>query len=148
MSKIWAERLTALGMILFAGTFLVQSINLPGTSGTFPLFTEYVIILVAVIMIVRTFFTKDERFEGNVSFDFSYTGVKPIYIMVVAALYAWAIFNIGFYVTSLIFYWLVTWMTGYRQVKVTAAVAAVLFPLMYFFFTIALDVNLPKGILL
>lgn len=148
MTKITAERLTALGMILFAGTFLVQSINFPGTSGTFPLFTVYVIILVAVIMIIRTFFTKDERFNGNVKFDFSYTGVKPVYVMVVAALYAWAIFNIGFYVTSFVFYFLVTYMTGFRRLKVMSAIAVVLFPLMYIFFTIALDANLPQGILL
>jgi hypothetical protein len=148
MTKLWAERLTALGMILFAGTFLVQSIDLPGSSGTFPLFTEYVIILLAVIMIVRSYFTKDTRFDGNVNFDFSYMAFKPFYVMIVSAFYAYLVFRVGFYVTSLVFYFVVTLMTGYRQVKVITAVAVVLFPLMYVFFTIALDANLPRGILM
>ncbi|MBO6784132.1 MAG: tripartite tricarboxylate transporter TctB family protein [Alphaproteobacteria bacterium] len=147
MSRIWAERLTALGMIAFAVIFLAQSTAFPGTSGTFPVFTQSVIILLAVIMIIRSFFTKDERFEGDVKFDFSYMGVKPVYVMAVAIAYGWAIFNVGFYVTSFVFYFLVTWMTGYRNMKVMAAVAVVLFPLMYVFFSIALDANLPTGIL-
>ncbi len=147
MSRIWAERLTALGMIAFAVIFLAQSTNFPGSSGTFPVFTQSVIVLLAVIMIIRTFFTKDERFDGNVRFDFSYMGVKPVYVMVVAAAYGWMIFNLGFYATSFLFYFLVTWMTGYRNLKVMAAVSVVLFPLMYVFFSIALDANLPTGIL-
>lgn len=148
MSKLWAERLTALGMIAFAGIFLAQSIEFPFTSGTFPMFTEYVIIILAVIMIVRSFLTHDKRFEGDVEFDFSYTGIKPVLIMIVAIFYAYAVFRIGFYVASFVFYFLVTYMTGYKNLKVMGTVAVVLFPLMYVFFTIALDADLPKGILI
>jgi hypothetical protein len=148
MSRLWAERLTALGMIVFAVIFLVQSIKFPFTSGTFPMFTEYVIILLAVVMIVRSFFTKDKRFEGDVRFDFSYMGMKPILVMIVTVFYAYAVFRIGFYVTSVVFFFLVTFMTGYRNLKVMSTVAAVLFPLMYVFFTILLDADLPEGFLI
>jgi hypothetical protein len=148
MSKLWAERLTALGMIVFAGIFLVQSIKFPFTSGTFPMFTEYVIILLAVVMIVRSFFTKDKRFEGDVQFDFSYMGIKPVLVMIVTTFYAYAVFRVGFYVTSIVFYFLVTYMTGYRNTKVMTMVAVVLFPIMYLFFTILLDADLPEGFLI
>lgn len=148
MSKLWAERLTALAMIAVAGFFLMQSIDLPGTSGSFPQFAEYVVILLAVIMIVRTFFTHDKRFEGDVHFDFSYSGMKPIYVMVVAIFYAYAVFRLGFYTTSIIFFFVVTWMTGYRNLKVMGAIAVVLFPIMYLFFNVALGADLPKGVLI
>ena len=148
MSKIWAERLTAFGMIAFAGYFLVQSLGLPSTSGAFPLFTEYAIILLAAVMLVRTFLTHDEKLAGDVRFDFSYKGLKPIYVMIVTIFYAYAIFQIGFYVTSIVFFFLVTFMTGIRNYKVMGAVAVVLFPLMYIFFNIALDADLPRGILM
>jgi hypothetical protein len=148
MSKLSAERLTALGMILVAGYFLTQSIGLPGTSGQFPQFTEYVIILLAVIMIVRTFFTRDERFEGDVHFDFSYDAMKPIWVMIMTIFYAYSVFRLGFYTTSIIFFFIATWMTGYRNLKVMGATALVLFPLMYLFFSIALDADLPKGVLI
>ncbi len=148
MSRLWAERLTASGMILVAGYFLTQSIGLPGSSGQFPQFTEYVIIMIAAIMIVRTFFTHDERFEGKVQFDFSYPGMKPIYVMIVTIFYVYAVFHLGFYTASVIFFFVVTWMTGFRNLKVMGATAVVLFPLMYLFFNIALDADLPKGVLM
>jgi len=71
MSKLWAERLTAIGMIVFAGYFLTESIGLPGTSGTFPQFTEYMIIGLALIMFCRTYFTRDTKFTGDISLNFS-----------------------------------------------------------------------------
>lgn len=148
MSRLWAERLTALGMIAVAVFFLVQSLQFPFTSGTFPLFTEYMIILLAVVMIVRSFLTRDERFEGNVEFDFSYTGLKPVLVMIVAIFYAYAVFRVGFYAASFVFYFVVTYMTGYRNTKAMIVVAAVLFPVMYLFFSVALDAELPRGFLI
>ncbi len=135
-------------MILVALAFLVQSIGWPGTSGAFPQFTEFMIILLALIMLARSFFTKDEKFEGEVKFDFSYTALKPVYVMIVGIIYALAIFRVGFYVSSIVFYFLVTYMTGIRNFKVMAAVALVLFPIMYVFFSIALGADLPEGFLI
>ncbi len=148
MSKLAAERLTAIGMIVVALIFLVQSIGWPGTSGAFPQFTEYMIILLALIMLARSFVTKDKKYEGTVTFDFSYTALKPLYVMGVGIIYAFAIFEVGFYVSSFIFYFLVTYMTGIRNFKVMASVAAVLFPIMYLFFTVALGADLPEGFLI
>lgn len=148
MSKLWAERLTALGMILVAGIFLVQSLDFPQTSGAFPQFTAYAIMVLAVIMILRSYLTRSEKLAGDVRFDFSYIGLKPIYVMIVTIIYAYTVFQVGFYVTSFVFFFLVSWMTGIRNVKMMAMVAAVLFPLMYLFFTIALDADLPEGILI
>ena len=148
MSKLWAERLTAIGMIVVAGYFVTQSTGLPGTSGTFPQFTEYMVIGLALIMFCRTFFTRDKKFAGDVSFDFSYAGMKPVCVMIVTVLYSYAVFRVGFYVASIVFYFLVTAMTGYTNLKITGAVAIVLFPIMYLVFDIALDADLPEGILI
>lgn len=148
MSKIWAERFTALGMIVVAGYFLTQSIGLPSTAGAFPQFTEYMIMFLAVVMILRTFRTHDKKLQGTVTFDFSYANMKPLYVMVVTIAYVLAVFEIGFYVSSVVFFLLVTWMTGIRNWKVMGGTAIVLFPLMYVFFTIVLEANLPEGIAL
>lgn len=149
MSKLWAERLTALGMIAFAGFFVAETINdLPTASGQFPLFTAYTIIVLAVIMILRSFFTRDKRFTGEVRFDFSYIGLKPIYVMIVAFFYAYCVFTVGFFVSSIVFFFIAAFMTGIRSYKMMGATALVLFPLMYVFFTIALDADLPEGFLL
>ena len=148
MSKLWAERLTAIAMIVVAGFFVTQSVGLPGTSGTFPQFTEYVVIGLALIMFCRTYFTRDKKFAGNTKFDFSYAALKPVYVMIIAVIYAFAVFRVGFYVTSILFYFLVVAMTGYRNLKVIGIAAIVLFPLMYLVFNIGLDADLPEGILI
>jgi hypothetical protein len=148
MSKLWAERLTAIGMIVVAGYFVTESMGLPSTSGTFPLFTEYVIIALALIMIIRTFLTHDQKLEGDAKFDFSYSGLKPFLVMIVSIFYAYAVFRVGFYVTSILFYFLVVAMTGYRNMKVIGATAVVLFPVMFLVFDVALDADLPEGFLI
>jgi len=148
MSKLWAERWTAIGMIVVAAFFITESTNLPSTSGAFPKFTEYLIIFLAVIMIARTYLTHDEKFEGEARFDFSYTGLKPVLVMIVSVFYIYAVFQFGYYAASIVFYFLVTYMTGIRNFKVMGAVAVCLFPLMYVFFNIALGADLPKGLLI
>lgn len=148
MTKIWAERLTAVGMIVFAGFFIIQSTGLPSTSGAFPKFTEYLIIALALVMIVRSYLTHDEKFSGDVRFDFSYTGLKPVFVMIVSIFYAYAVFKAGFYVSSIVFFFLVTYMTGIRNYKAMGGTAVVLFPLMYAFFNIALGADLPRGFLI
>ena len=72
--------------------------------------------------------------------------VQPVLVMIVGVFYSFAVFRVGFYVTSVAFYFLVVYMTGYRNAKVTGIVAVVLFPLLYLFFNIALDADLPEGI--
>lgn len=148
MTKLWAERLTAIGMIVVAGFFIIQTQQLPSASGAFPEFTEYAIILLALIMLLRSFLTRDKKFLGNVRFDFSYTAMKPVYVMVVAIIYAMATFRIGFYASSIIFYFLIIYMTGLRNYKAMGVTALVLFPLMYLFFNVALDADLPEGFLI
>jgi len=148
MSKKWAERFTAIGMIVVAGFFFFQSIGLPSTSGAFPKFTEFLIMALAAVMILRTFISRGEKLSGQTRFDFSYTSLKPVYTMVVAVLYVYAIFQFGFYTSSIVFYFLITYMTGIRNYKVMGAVALGLFPLMYIFFNIALGADLPEGFLI
>jgi hypothetical protein len=148
MTKLWAERLTAFGMIAVAAFFIFESTGLPSSSGAFPKFTEYLIIGLALIMILRTFIAKDDKFSDQVPFDFSYVGMKPTLVMIVSVFYIYAVFQVGFYAASIVFYFLVTFMTGIRNYKVMGAVAVCLFPLMYVFFNIALGADLPKGFLI
>jgi len=82
-----------------------------------------------------------------VKFDFSYVAWKPFYVMLLGILYAIGVFQIGFYVTSFVFYFIATYMTGLRDHKVILWTAAILFPLLYLFFTVALGAFLPEGIL-
>ena len=67
--------------------------------------------------------------------------------MVLGVIYTIAVFKIGFYVTSFVFYFIATYMTGLRDHKIIVITAVILFPLLYLFFTIALGAFLPEGLL-
>ncbi len=125
-----------------------QTIGWPQRAGAFPQFAEIGIMVLAAGMLVRSFMPRDiERLKGMVNFDFSYTAWKPVYILAVGAIYAIAVFKVGFYVTSFVFYFIAAYMTGLRNHKMIIVTGLILFPLLYAFFTLALGAFLPEGIL-
>lgn len=148
MSRLSAERIVAAALILVSIYIIWVASGMPQRSGVFPIFTATGVILLSLGIIARTYLARDERLEGNVKFDFSYTAMRPIYVMVLAVAYSFAIFRIGFYVSSFIFYFIVTYMVGLRNHRMIVIVAAVLFPFTYLFFTVGLGANLPKGMLM
>jgi len=115
MTRLMAERLVAIGMILAAGFMYTQTIDWPQRAGA--------------------------------KFDFSYTAWKPVYIMLLGVIYSAAVFKVGFYATSFVFYFIAAYMTGLRDHKLILITAAILFPLLYAFFTLVLGAFLPEGIL-
>lgn len=148
MTKLMAERIVAVALILAGGFMYTQSTGWPQRAGAFPQFAEVGIMVLALGMFVRTFAARDkERLKGMVKVDFSYTSWKPFYIMLLGILYAIGVFQIGFYVTSFVFYFIATYMTGLRDHKMIVITAAILFPLLYAFFTLALGAFLPEGLL-
>lgn len=148
MTRLMAERIVAVALILAGGFMYTQSTGWPQRAGAFPQFAEVGIMVLALGMFVRTFAARDkERLKGMVKVDFSYTAWKPFYIMLLGILYAIGVFQIGFYVTSFVFYFIATYMTGLRDHKMIVITAAILFPLLYAFFTLALGAFLPEGLL-
>ncbi len=148
MTRLMAERIVAVALILAGGFMYTQSTGWPQRAGAFPQFAEVGIMVLALGMFVRTFTARDkERLKGMVKVDFSYTSWKPLYIMLLGVLYAIGVFQIGFYVTSFVFYFIATYMTGLRDHKMIVITAVILFPLLYVFFTIALGAFLPEGLL-
>ncbi len=148
MTRLMAERLVAVALIIAGGFMYSQTIGWPQRAGAFPQFAEIGIMVLAAGMLVRSFMPRDiERLKGMVNFDFSYTAWKPVYIMAVGVIYAIAVFEIGFYVTSFVFYFIAAYMTGLRNHKMIVITGLILFPLLYAFFTLALGAFLPEGIL-
>jgi len=146
MTRILAERLVASTLIVVSIYIWWKASGMPQRSGVFPIFTAIGVILLSLGMIARSYLVNDPRLVGNVKFDFSYTAMKPIYVMLLSVAYGYAVLRIGFYVSSFIFYFIVTYMVGLRNYKIILIVAAILFPFTYLFFTVGLGANLPKGI--
>ena len=147
MTKLMGERLLAVAMIAISIYVIFKANTMPQRSGTFPIFTAVGVILLSLGMLLRTVLVQEPRLSGRISVDLSYGAMKPYYVMAVAVAYSFSVFSLGFYVSSVIFYFIVTYMTGLRDHKVIFIVAVVLFPLTYVFFTVGLGAKMPPGIL-
>ncbi|HCP00054.1 MAG: hypothetical protein CL573_01705 [Alphaproteobacteria bacterium] len=148
MTRLLAERLVSIGLIIAGGIVYFLTRDWPGRSDAFPDFASIGTMVLALGMLIRSFMARDiERLEGSVKFDFSYRAWKPFYIIIVGILYSIAVIKVGFYTSSFVFYFIVTYMVGLRNHKVIFLTAAILFPVLYAFFTLALDAYLPEGIL-
>lgn len=148
MTRLMAERIVAIGLIIAGGIMFALTTGWPKRAGAFPQFAEVGIMVLALGMLLRTLTKRDiERLRGMVNFDFSYTAWKPIYIMILGVFYSYAVFEVGFYVTSFFFYFIAAYMTGLRNHKMIVVTGIILFPLLYAFFTLALGAFLPEGIL-
>lgn len=148
MTRLLAERLVALGIIIAGGIVYLLTLEFPGRSDAFPDFAAISIIVLAFGMLARSFTRRDiERLKGSVIFDFRYEAWKPLYVIIVGIIYSISVIYIGFYTSSFVFYFIVTYMTGLRNHKIIIMTAAFLFPLLYAFFSLALDAYLPEGLL-
>ena len=148
MTRLLAERLVAFGIIIAGGIVYLLTLDFPGRSDAFPDFAAISIILLAIGMLARSFTSRDiERLKGSVVFDFRYEAWKPLYVIIVGVIYSISVIYIGFYTSSFVFYFAVTYMTGLRNHKIIIMTAAFLFPLLYAFFSLALDAYLPEGLL-
>ena len=148
MTRLLAERLVAIGLIVAGGIVFLLTSEWPGRSDAFPDFASIGTMVLALGMLVRSFMARDiERRKGSVKFDFSYQAWKPFYIIIIGIIYSVAVIKIGFYTSSFVFYFIVTYMVGLRNHKVIFLTAAILFPVLYGFFSLALDAYLPEGIL-
>ena len=148
MTRLLAERLVAFGIIIAGGIVYLLTLDFPGRSDAFPDFAAISIILLAIGMLARSFTSRDiERLKGSVVFDFRYEAWKPLYVIIVGVIYSISVIYIGFYTSSFVFYFVVTYMTGLRNHKIIIMTAAFLFPLLYAFFSLALDAYLPEGLL-
>lgn len=149
MTRLMAERVVAVALILAGGFMYTQSTGWPQRAGAFPQFAQIGIMVLALGMLARSFTARDkERLKGMVRFDFSYTAWKPVYIMLLGVLYSIGVFQVGFYSTSFVFFFIATYMTGLRNHKMILLTAVILFPALYLFFTVALGAFLPEGILI
>ena len=71
MSKLAAERLVAVCLIIVAAILYTQSTGLPQRAGSFPQFAEISVALLAALIFARTFLESNKKnLEGNVYFEF------------------------------------------------------------------------------
>ncbi len=146
MQRSWGIRITAGVFILLSAYLGRLALEFPAGGGTFPLFSTAGIMLLSVFLIVVSLGTRHG--SERIVFDLSFGRLKPFLLAALTFVYVVAIFEIGYFVSSVAFLAVATIFLGIRNYWAILATAVILFPAMYTFFVLFLKAQLPTGILI
>jgi len=147
MPRYWGIRIAAAVYIVFCFYVGAQALEFPAGGGTFPLFAETCAILISGILIAGSFRSSARQEEDRIDFRLTYARAKPLLLLALSILYVLVIFELGYFVSTLLFLFLASWTIGIRNLNTVALTAAILIPAMYGFFVVFLQAPLPKGAL-
>ena len=148
MPRYWGERIAALVFIALSVYVAVPALEFPAGGGSFPLFAAGGIVFLSIMLIVDGILRRRPEADRPIDFSLSYSRLKPAFMTAIAIVYVLLIFRLGYFTASALFLFAATLMVGVRNIRMIALTAAILFPLMYVFFEIFLEANLPQGILI
>ena len=146
MQRSWGIRITAGAFILLSAYLGRVALEFPAGGGIFPLFSIAGIMLLSVFLIVLSLGTRHG--SERIVFDLSFSRLKPFLLAALTFVYIVAIFEIGYFVSSVAFLAVATIFLGIRNYWAILVTAVILFPAMYAFFVLFLRAQLPTGILI
>ena len=145
-TNLWGERLTGTAFILLALYMGGKAWSFPAGGSMFPLFVSAVMILVAGIMLGRTFL-RPGSFEAGLKLNFTPAALKPIGLTLLVVLYVLAVFRIGYYATTFILLVGLPFALGLRRPGFILGTAFGATAFIYVLFEIGLSAGMPSGVL-
>lgn len=122
------------------------AVDFPAGGDAFPLFIVVSVTGIGLLMIGTTF-VAPERFAGTIAFDLSFERVKPLLVAALTVGYVLAIFRVGYYASTLVFFVATTLFVGIRDFRLILVTTAILLLSIYAFFGLFLQAQLPRGLL-
>lgn len=144
---IWGDRLAALLSSAVAAYMLYLAWDFPANGNIFPVFICASVIFVSVLMVVRTIVSPKVYAGPWGRIDWPAI-LKPALITGATVAYVLLIFVLGYFTTSALFLCLLAYAVGVRSIWTILVTAIVTFPLLYAFFELFLNAQLPKGLLI
>ncbi len=138
--------ITALGIILVSIYIWIASEEFPADGDQLPKFTAGMAILISMFLLADSFRNRNNK--EKISIDFSYASKKQYVILLLSIAFVPSIFAIGFYTSAFLLLVLGALIVGIRSFKVIALTVLISLPLMYAFFELFLNAQLPKGLLI
>ena len=148
MTKAWGEFLAQTGIILFCGWVLWTGWDYSFGGNLQSHFAAYGSILLSFGVIYETFRDRATKLAAKIEFEFSYYNLKAWIMALVIVGYVFLIFELGYFTSTALYLISSSFITGLRDLKIVTKTAVILIPLMYGFFEIFLQADLPKGILI
>ena len=144
---VWGERIAALLCASAAAYMMYGAWDFPAGGDQFPIFACSAIIVICIMMVIRSV-VSPQMFTGTFSTTVSFDDWKPMLLTAATVGYVLLIFRLGYYTSSALFLIVICLLVGVRNYKALALTTVITFPLMYAFFEIFLQAQMPRGILL
>ncbi len=132
----------AVGVAAFLLTF-----GMPGNAPVFPRVASSLLFILGTILMISSLVSLKRGDAGKkpvAAGDF----INPLYSVIIMVGYAYAINLAGFYTATVAMMIIYMYHLGIRSAKTIVGFTAVVAVLVYFVFTVQLDVPLPRGLLL
>ncbi len=146
MITIWGERMAAILGAIIAIYFIQVSWDFPANGNIFPLFCGVAALIVATLMIVRTI-VSPAVFLGRWPKPDLSEDARALLVTAISILYVIMIFQLGYYISSILFFLGLSQMAKVRSRKAIVITIFTTFPLIYIFFEVFLNTQMPRGLL-
>ena len=147
MTKVWQNRCIAIVLISLSVYLGNQARDFPARGGVFPLFSFACIALLALTLLITTFFEKTPSQPEEKKVKLNWDNTKPYILFGLVIIQVYVMKSLGYFVSTGLFMILSALMLGTRKIRTIAYTIIIIFPLFYLFFVIGLKVELPRGIL-
>jgi hypothetical protein len=145
MTRLMGQALLAFAMIAAAAWVIVVAKEFPAGGDIMPVFCATGVIGLSLFMLLEAVWRHKSVLQEKLIVTPNYSKIKPYILLVVSIIYFIYIFILGYYVSTILFLIIASYIIGVRKYKFILATAAVLLPAMYAFFELFLQARLPTG---
>jgi len=140
------KALTAFGLIAVSLYIWIVSEEFPANGHQIPQFTSGMTIFICLFLLFDAFSSRKNL--EKTKFDFSFAANKQYIVLMLSFIFVPTIFIVGFFTAS--FFLLVSGavVVGVRSKRAIILMVCLSLPLMYAFFELFLNAQLPRGILI
>lgn len=140
------KALTAFGLIAVSLYIWIVSEEFPANGHQIPQFTSGMTIFICFFLLFDAFSSRKNL--EKTKFDFSFAANKQYIVLMLSIIFVPTIFIVGFFTAS--FFLLVSGavVVGVRSKRAIILMVCLSLPLMYAFFELFLNAQLPRGILI
>ncbi len=140
------KALTAFGLIAVSLYIWIVSEEFPANGHQIPQFTSGMTIFICLFLLLDAFSYRKNL--EKTKFDFSFAANKQYIVLILSIIFVPTIFIVGFFTAS--FFLLVSGavVVGVRSKRAIILMVCLSLPLMYAFFELFLNAQLPRGILI
>jgi hypothetical protein len=140
------KALTAFGLIAVSLYIWIVSEEFPANGHQIPQFTSGMTIFICLFLLLDAFSSRKNL--EKTKFDFSFAANKQYIVLMLSIIFVPTIFIVGFFTAS--FFLLVSGavVVGVRSKRAIILMVCLSLPLMYAFFELFLNAQLPRGILI